>query len=379
MSQPREMALLMTTGMSLRRWEEAGFLDRELSIYREIADRLDMRVVFISYGGEDELEYLQGEECFGVIPKVSPGMKDLKYSFKLGKRLGPLWKRFSLIKSNQMRGAWAGIYAKKNYGIPFVVRCGYEWVMYEEHLGRRGKFYMWMARRMEQKVYDQADAILMPGQDARAFIKDRYSVPDEKVHVFMNSINMRLFKPNETLRPIPGRIITVGRLEDVKRLDVLIRAIAQLPGENNELVVVGEGSKRAALEAQAKELGVKTHFYGRVPNTILPEMLIQSELFVLSSGTEGNPKALMEAMGAGRPCVATDVPGSRDLIDHEVNGLLSALDAESIAHNMHRLQSEEGLAERCGAAAADFAKANFDINVNLDRETELLKSLCGAP
>ena len=228
MSDPREMALLMTTGMSLRGWEEAGFLDRELSIYREIAQRLGMRVVFISYGGEDELDYLQGEECFGVIPKLNPGMKDLKYSFKLGKRLGPLWQRFSLIKSNQMRGAWAGIYAKKKYNVPFVVRCGYEWVMYEEHLRRRSKPYMWMARRMERKVYSHADQILMPGQDARSFIKDRYGVADEKIHVFMNSINMRLFKPNETLRPIPGRIITVGRLEDVKRLDVLIRAIAML-------------------------------------------------------------------------------------------------------------------------------------------------------
>jgi glycosyltransferase involved in cell wall biosynthesis len=103
--------------------------------------------------------------------------------------------------------------------------------------------------------------------------------------------------------------------------------------------------------------------------------LIQSEAFVLSSGTEGNPKALMEAMGAGRPCVATDVPGSRDLIHHGENGMLSALDAESIAANIQRLQSEEGLAAKCGQAAANFARNNFDINANLDRETELLKSL----
>jgi glycosyltransferase involved in cell wall biosynthesis len=369
----------MTTGMSLRRWEESGFLDRELSIYKEIANRLNMRVVFISYGGEDEVDYLQGEDCFGVIPKVSPGMKDLRYSLKVGKKLGPLWQRFSLIKSNQMRGAWAGLHAKKKFGVPFVVRCGYEWVMYEEHLGRRGGLYMWMARRMERKVYDQADAILMPGQDARIFIQERYGVPDEKVHVFMNSINMGLFKPSEGLGPIPGRIITVSRLEDVKRLDVLIRAIAHLPGDHNELVVVGEGSKRAVLEAQAQELGVKTHFYGRVPNTILPEMLIQSEAFVLSSGTEGNPKALMEAMGAGRPCVATDVPGSRDLIQHGENGLLSALDAESIAANIRRFQEEEGLAERCGAAAAEFARTHFDIHANLDREVTLLKSLIASP
>jgi len=368
----------MTTGMSLEAWEKKGFLDRELGIYRRLAEALDCRIVFLSYGGQDEVQYLSGEECFGVVPKQISGISDLSYSLAMGRSLRSIWDQFSLIKTNQMRGAWAGIRARKKHKIPFVVRCGFEWLLYasyrhEELLGRKRPIYFKMVKEMERRVYRNADAIMLPGDAAARFVRKTFKVQDNKVHVFLNSIDIERFKPNPQLMPIPGRISFVGRLAHVKRLDLLIEAMGDL--KDVHLCAVGEGPDKDKLVALADAKGVEHQFYDRVPNTALPEILNQSEIFVLPSIKEGNPKALMEAMACGRPCIATDAPGSEDLIQHEKNGLLVSADPASIARAVQRLRDKPEWAQELGANARRFAEEHFDLEQNIRREASLLNGL----
>jgi glycosyltransferase involved in cell wall biosynthesis len=162
-------------------------------------------------------------------------------------------------------------------------------------------------------------------------------------------------------------------LEHVKRLDLLIEAMATL--ENTHLCAVGEGPDHEKLEALADARGVDSNFYGRVPNTALPEVLCQSEIFVLPSIKEGNPKALMEAMACGRPCIATDAPGSRDLIQNEENGLLVPATPRAIADAIQRLRDDPEWAAKLGAKARIFAEQHFDLADNISREVSLLGSL----
>lgn len=116
---------------------------------------------------------------------------------------------------------------------------------------------------------------------------------------------------------IPGDaqiIVTVGRLTEQKGHADLIRAVAPRLVQRRHLVIVGEGEKRAELEAiiQEQNMSERVHLIGWQPD--IPGILAASHLFVLPSLWEGMPNALLEAMASGLPCIATDVEGVRELL-----------------------------------------------------------------
>ncbi len=119
-------------------------------------------------------------------------------------------------------------------------------------------------------------------------------------------------------------IVIVANLTPVKDHATAIRAIAQLTERfpRLRLVLVGEGSERAPLTALADSLGVEKHVIlaGRRPS--LPSLHWIAEISSLSSRAEGFPNALVEAMAAQRPIVATAVGGVTDAVVHGETGLL---------------------------------------------------------
>jgi glycosyltransferase involved in cell wall biosynthesis len=80
---------------------------------------------------------------------------------------------------------------------------------------------------------------------------------------------------------------------------------------------VGDGQFRAELEELARKLRVNTLFLGTLPRAEVLEVLDQADLFVLASKTEGLPRALIEAMARGLPCIATAVGGVPELLPRE--------------------------------------------------------------
>jgi glycosyltransferase involved in cell wall biosynthesis len=119
---------------------------------------------------------------------------------------------------------------------------------------------------------------------------------------------------------LPRRIITVGSLEQpYKGVDVLIDATARCvaDGLDLELVVAGDGKLRPALEQRAQLRGIagRVAFLGSVASgRTVREQLDRADLFVLASKTEGLPRALIEAMARGLPCLGSDVGGIPELL-----------------------------------------------------------------
>ena len=146
----------------------------------------------------------------------------------------------------------------------------------------------------------------------------------------------------------------MGRLHSEKGFDRLLHAFARADGAGQgwRLVILGEGSERAALESLAQQLGIEASvsLVGRVREPA--SVLRQSDLFVLSSRYEGFPNALLEAMAAGLPVVATDCPsGPRHIIRHGVDGLLVPPDdtdalAGAIRYLLGDDQTRQAFAER---------------------------------
>ncbi len=121
-------------------------------------------------------------------------------------------------------------------------------------------------------------------------------------------------------------ITCVARLAPQKGHMDLLDAMARIVGEVPEarLLLAGEGPLRGELEGRAKQLGLNGQvlFLGRVERTELSNLLDQTDVCVLPSYWEGLPVALIEAMSAGKPIVASNVGGNPELVADGENGLL---------------------------------------------------------
>ncbi|UCG16991.1 MAG: glycosyltransferase [Phycisphaerales bacterium] len=158
-------------------------------------------------------------------------------------------------------------------------------------------------------------------------------------------------------------LLWTGRLDPVKRLDDLISAATVVNRSIPiQVLLAGEGPDRPRLERRVGQSGIadRVHLLGQ--RTDVPRLLKTADLFVFPSLTEGMPNALLEAMAAALPIVATDAPGNRDLITHNENGLLVPIgDCEKLAGAIANLLRDRTLRQRLGACAARAIDRQFHI------------------
>jgi glycosyltransferase involved in cell wall biosynthesis len=140
--------------------------------------------------------------------------------------------------------------------------------------------------------------------------------------------------------PAEGKLIlAAGRLVKEKGFDVALRAFAQLDDKDATLVIVGEGERRAELEALAVELGVadRVRLPGYVPD--IRPWLKTARAFLLTSFYEGYAAVIVEALGAGRPVVSTDcTPAAHELLGNGLNGRVAPIgDALALAERLREV------------------------------------------
>lgn len=152
----------------------------------------------------------------------------------------------------------------------------------------------------------------------------------------------------------PPRITIVGRLAEQKGygyfLEAAVQVLRRVP--DAELWIVGTGSLADQLKAQAESLSIaeSVRFWGQ--RSDVEEILLQSDLMVSASIWEGFPTVILEAMAAGLPVVATDIPGTRELVrDHETGLLVPPRDPEALATGILWLLDHPDTARRLAQRA----------------------------
>ncbi|CDC98113.1 glycosyl transferase group 1 protein [Alistipes sp. CAG:268] len=150
----------------------------------------------------------------------------------------------------------------------------------------------------------------------------------------------------------PVRLLSVGALDRMyKSPDVVLHAVALVgaSGTRCSLRWIGGGQHLAAMERYAARLGIadRVRFEGQQPADRVADELRRADLFVLASRTEGLPRALIEAMAAGLPCIGTRVGGIPELLDDEA--LVAPGDAEALAARIRAFLDDAGLFERQAA------------------------------
>jgi glycosyltransferase involved in cell wall biosynthesis len=193
-------------------------------------------------------------------------------------------------------------------------------------------------RGRDRRVIDYAlrrstEAYIGNSQDVVDFVVRAHRVPPSRITVIRNGMDVGVFRPDgptDDRGPAPVRIGAVGRLVEQKGFDVLIRALPTLTASLDvEVVVLGEGPDRAALEEQARGLPIR--FPGAVATPAEVASFLRSlDVFVMPSRYEGLPNALLEAAACGIPVVATDVPGCVEAGD-AVTRLVPVEDADALA------------------------------------------------
>ena len=159
-------------------------------------------------------------------------------------------------------------------------------------------------------------------------------------------------------------IVNVGNLYSVKGQDSLVRALARSlsegPGLPLHLAIAGRGEQEVPLRTLALDLGIadRVHLLGFRDD--VPDVLAAADLFALPSLSEGLPLALLEAMFAGLPVVASAVGGIPEVVRHDREGLLCTPgSAEELAAAVLALFRDSALRDRIGRAGRDLAETRY--------------------
>jgi glycosyltransferase involved in cell wall biosynthesis len=155
----------------------------------------------------------------------------------------------------------------------------------------------------------------------------------------------------------------VGRLDSQKNPLLLVEAFAALDDARTHLVMLGEGSLREPLVASIRKRGMerRVHLLGKRDD--IPECLAASDVFALSSSWEGSPLAVMEAMAAGLPVVATAVGGVPELVESGRQGILVPPgDRAALTNALRTLSNDSEKRVAMGNAARARAAAEFNVD-----------------
>ncbi|MCE2415458.1 glycosyltransferase [Candidatus Poribacteria bacterium] len=240
-----------------------------------------------------------------------------------------------------------------------------------DYHARYRKFRLWLTEKL---IYNAADVLLTNAAQIQRHLHQRY--PDKKIFSIPNLLEL----PTETwTQPRAGRsneklIVCVGRFAPEKGHRYLVEALNVLNREEVawRCTFLGEGELEAELQARTAEYGLSewVTFPGFCEDVF--SLLLTAEVFVLPSLHESSPNALIEAMGIGMPCIASDVGGIVDLIEDGKNGIrVPSQDPIALAAALHRVLTDPDFASELGRNARLSIQQKFDSAASIRKLEEI--------
>ena len=286
-----------------------------------------------------------------------------------------LWReRPDVVHAHLPHAAWLARWSRLAAPVPVVIDT-----LHSSCTGRMGRQHgyrcsRWLPDHVTAVSQATAEAHLVAGM-----------VEADHLSVLGNGIEVDAWRPDAQVRATIRRElgladeflwIAVGRLEPVKDYPAMLQALAGQPG-TARLLVLGAGPLKTELVQLAARLGLerRVRFQGFEPN--VKRWIQAADGFVLSSRYEGLPMVMLEAGACGLPAVATDVPGTREVIADGKNGWLApAGDPQALAAAMARLmrapiEERRAMGERARQRVAD----RFRLDNVLDRWERLYEEL----
>lgn len=215
--------------------------------------------------------------------------------------------------------------------------------------------------------------IVVVSQPVGRYVTEHLRLPTARIHVVPNGIDEHRFAPADDRSTDGSTILWLGLLAAVKRVDLLVRVVAELPQAH--LVLVGDGPERDRITALIAELDVagRIELRGHVDDPAA--MFRTADMFALPSAAEGLPLSLLQAMSSGLPAVASAVGGIPDVIRPGIDGLLIAPDdPAALAGALGELLDDAELRRTMGKHARERVLANFTLESCVDGLLEVYGS-----
>lgn len=211
----------------------------------------------------------------------------------------------------------------------------------------------WIERRLLAAI-QRCDVVVTMGRRTVSYFRGKGLTT--RFEVIPGGISTAQFKPRAIRKDFD--LILLGRLVQVKRIDIFLHAVARLREQVPTIsaAVVGAGELESRLKALAAELRITGNvtFAGYQRNSM--EWLHRSRIFVMTSDSEGLSLALMEALACGLPAVVSDVGELGELVQHGQNGyLVQERTPAAFASGIHDFLTSPDLYKRVSAAAVESA------------------------
>ena len=229
-----------------------------------------------------------------------------------------------------------------------------------DYHARYGKFRLWLT---EKFIYNTADVLLTNSAQIGQQLHQRY--PNKQIFSIPNLLELPTEAWSQQRRDTPQEklIVSVGRFAPEKGHRYLIEALNLLSPQDVvwRCTFLGDGELETELRALAAKHGLSDQvtFPGFCEDVF--SVLLTADVFVLPSLHESSPNALIEAMGVGLPCIASDVGGIADLVENGENGIrVPPGDSEALAAALHRVLVAPDFATELGRNARATIQQKFD-------------------
>ena len=371
------------------------------------------RLLFINYslgiGGIETLllelcRYLVRDESIEPAICIFEGQGHIEEEFKslgvpvyeLPKRdgwdLSLAWRVRKLIREHRFDLVHAHNQAAWLYGGLGAWMSGCK-LIYSEH-SPLSKFSVSSQKRLRPVFRQLARKTILVTTVANHLVEDlviHAGVPREKIRVIYNGIEMSLFRVKldreqmleELGLPAGSQIIGIlASLTEAKDHATLLLAFRQVVREIPQavLLVCGSGPLESALRQQVVSLGLENNVRFLGVRRDVAMLLQLFDVFSLSSVREGLPISILEAMAAGCPVVATNIPGNAELVEHGRYGLLVApRDPEQLAAALIRLLSDPGLARTLGERGRQRVAREFRFTTMIQHYVSLYNQVLDSP
>jgi glycosyltransferase involved in cell wall biosynthesis len=236
--------------------------------------------------------------------------------------------------------------------------------------------FNWFLRIFEEKMLERANKIIAVSHFTKRELLEYYKVPEKKIRVIHNGVNVNKFKPAKDKRKIKEAlgfkaddlaIVSVGRLYARKGLFTLIESMPAVVKrfKNAKFIISGKGQsdEMRKLVNYADRIGVKDSiiFTGYYPDKKLPKLYQAADVFAFSTFYEHHPFAVLEALSTGLPVVTTRVGGIPETIESGKNGfLVEPFNPKQFAERILYLLEHPAEASKMGSLARKTILERFD-------------------
>ena len=336
----------------------------EVDVFTRYHDPHDPKIVELEHGARvihldaGPLDAAK-EDLFNYIPMFIRELYDFQRSEET---------HYDMIHSHYWLSGGVGMSLSREWNVPHATT--FHTLAKTKLRARVGEREPQLRQDIEALVMSDADGIIVSTEEEKSDVISLYNAPPHKVEVIPAGVNLDTFSPVEqdyARRELgieeENIILYVGRIEPLKGIDILIRAVPLLECANDLRVMVVGGNPSGDMEMErlktiAEDLGIRNSvtFTGPVPQDRLPTYYSAADIYVLPSHAESFGLAALEAMACGTPVVVSRVGGLKTFVDNAETGYLVPWRCpEAFAQRLDMLLANPDLRDAMGRAAREKA------------------------